>query len=120
MKLLVASVAAILCCLLAVACEAELDPSFNLEVGDCIEDAPVGEHESVKHVSCSAPGALRVLAAFDSSYEFWPGETLIGTEAESGCASSAGYSSSAGYYAPTKESWEQGGDREIVCLGEAQ
>jgi len=115
MKPLAASVAVILCCLLAAACtEAELHPSFDLKVGDCIEEAGLGEHESVKHVSCSAPGALRVVAVFDASYKDWPGQTVIDAEADRRCPSSA-----TSYYRPTKESWQQGDDREIVCLVEA-
>ena len=115
MKLFATSVLAILCCVLAVACEAELDPSFDLEVGDCIEHPEVGEYESVKRVSCSAHGALRVVAIFDSSYENWPGDAVIGAEADRRCPSS-----STGNWLPTKESWEQVGDREIVCAAETQ
>jgi len=114
MKLLAASVVVILFCLLAVACEAKLDPSFDLKMGDCIEETGLGEHYSVKHVSCSAPGALRVVAVFDASYKDWPGQTVIEAEAERRCPWSA-----TSYFVPTKESWEQGGDREIVCLVEA-
>jgi hypothetical protein len=114
MKLLAASVVVILFCLLAVACESKLDPSFDLKVGDCIEPAGLAEQYSVKHVSCSAPGALRVVAVFDASYKDWPGQGVIEAEADRRCPSSA-----ASYFVPTKKSWEQGGDREIVCLVEA-
>ena len=114
MKLLAASVVVILFCLLALACEAKLDPSFDLKVGDCIENQAIGEYESVRHVSCSAPGALRVVAVFDASYKDWPGQAVIEAEAVRRCPSSA-----ASYFVPTKKSWEQGGDREIVCLVEA-
>jgi hypothetical protein len=114
-KPLAASVGIVLCCLVAVACDAKVDPSFDLNVGDCVEDQAFGEHYSVKQVNCSEPGALRVVHVFDVvGYSAWPGDSVMDSEAYLGCPWSA-----TGYYVPTKESWEQAGDRKIVCLAKA-
>lgn len=100
---------------LVIACG--LDSSLtDLEVGDCIKDPNVGfaaeEVFSVDHVDCGEPGALRVTRVFDIiEYDVYPGDAAIDARATSGCPFDATL-----VLFPTRESWNDADDREVVCF----
>jgi hypothetical protein len=99
--------------IVALACEAELDPSLTeLEVGDCVESRETGQIETLKHIDCSEPDALRVTSKFDmSGYSSWPGYPEVDRVAAERCPAST-----MNYLGPTEESWEEVGDREVICF----
>ena len=109
-------IAALAGLVLLVACGG-LDSSLtDLEVGDCIEDPDifVGVEEvgSLDHVDCGEPGALRVTRVFDiTTYDDYPGDAVIDSLASSVCSFD-----SALVLFPTRESWNQAADREVVCF----
>jgi hypothetical protein len=99
---------------LVAGCGAQIDESLtNLEVGDCVLDSAFGEVESVDTVECDADGAIKVIDVFaiEGYTEAYPGDTAIEDAASDGCPSST-----ITYLSPTKDSWEQADDREIVCF----
>ena len=98
---------------------------FSLNVGDCFNGATFGEIEDVEIVKCSEPHNSEVFAKVQVDRSSWPGESYIGNYAEESCVNrfrsyvGKNYYDSIWYVAwlsPTKLSWEEGDDREIVCL----
>ena len=103
--------------------------AFRIRVGDCLAaiafDAPI---ESVDALPCSEPHASEVYGAFNiltPEDAAFPGTASISAQADDGC-----YSRFAGFVGlpyersvyeissitPTKGSWEQIHDREVLCL----
>ena len=100
-----------------VACTGELDPSItDFEVGDCIKDPSIGlareEVESLDRVDCSEPGTLRATQVFQiTRYDDYPGDAVIESLASSRCPLDADL-----LFFPTRESWNDADDREVVCF----
>ena len=103
--------------------------AFRIRVGDCISTSVVaGELESVDAVPCSEPHASEVYDAFNiltPQDAPFPGTESINAQADAGCYSRFAefvgrrYESSIydfGSITPTKDSWEQIHDREVLCL----
>ncbi len=89
----------------------------DLEVGDCIRDAiPMGEVKTVQLVDCSEQHYARVLALFDveevEDSEF-PGLEELNSMAQERCPPET-----TNTMLPTERSWNEAGDREVICLGE--
>jgi hypothetical protein len=103
--------------------------AFRIRVGDCLAAIAFGAPiESVDAVPCSEPhssevyGAFNILTPEDAAF---PGTDSINAQADDGC-----YSRFAGFVGfpyersvydissitPTKDSWEQLHDREVLCL----
>ena len=86
----------------------------DLEVGDCVEERS-GEIETLKHIDCSEPDALRVVAVFDlTDSGGWPGQAAIQVQAYQQC------SWVPWVLGPTKDAWEKADDRRVVCLEEVR
>src|SRR5262245_16433271 len=102
--------------------------AFRIRVGDCFNDVAQGAFESVTAIPCSEPHVYEVYAAFfvngDSDAPY-PGDTTLASDADSGCVDRfegfVGTSFERSIYdgqsiTPTRESWEQLDDREILCV----
>lgn len=103
--------------LLAVACGGggKLDESLTgLEVGDCIDGSGDAEAvETVDTIDCDDPDAVQVVEVFDIAGhgDEYPGQEAIDEAVSEGCPATTVVS-----LYPTKESWEEGDDREVVCF----
>ena len=102
--------------------------AFRIRLGDCIASmAEEGLFESVNAVPCSEPHEAEVYAAFNlaDADAAWPGTAAVDRQADQGCydrfsafvgtsyeRSMYGY----GSMTPTKDSWEQIDDREVLCM----
>lgn len=111
---------------LAVGCTDEVDV-FELEVGDCFDQIEPGDGtvESVTAVDCDQPHDHEVYATYDLDDGDWPGADAVRAEAEEGCRVrfevyvGAPYADSeleAAAFWPTEASWQEHGDREVVCF----
>ena len=98
---------------------------FSLEPGDCFSASPSGELANVEIVGCNEPHTYEVYATFNLSGSVWPGTYTVDSLADDGCFArfksfvGISYENSEWYISslvPTKDSWEQLDDREIVCL----
>lgn len=103
--------------LLPVGCggSGQLDESLTgLEVGDCIDGSGDAEAvETVEAIDCDDPDAVQVIKVFDITGhgDEYPGQEAIDEAVSEGCPATTVVS-----LYPTKESWEQGDDREVVCF----
>ncbi len=99
---------------------------FDLEVGDCLNsDLLAGTVQDVGTIDCAAPHDFEIYHAFDLPDGDFPGDDVIGSEAQTECLGSAftdfvgiEYNASTFYaqpLTPTVDSWAQG-DREILCM----
>ena len=102
------------------------DDVFAIEVGDCLNDATTTGDEvtSVPIVPCDEPHDSEAFASVQMDDGEYPGDTAVSAEADEVCT--AEFESFVGvpyedskyyysYYAPTQGSWENRGDREILC-----
>ena len=115
----------------AEAVDPEVVHSTELNVGDCILDETTGEEiGDVDLVPCDQPHTAEVFAAYDMDPGAYPGEEAVTAAGEEFCANElTGYIGenfesptapdlsdiSIAYMTPTPESWNFGGDREILC-----
>jgi len=93
---------------------------FELKVGDCIEDPNLTEEfteiGTVQRVDCSEPHYGRVLALFDvedSEDSEFPGLDEMNSIANERCPPEA-----SDILVPSERSWNEAGDREIICVGQ--
>ena len=100
---------------LLVACsETTLDESLTtLKIGDCITNPGQGGVESVDVVDCDEPDTLQVVSKFNviGYGDEFPGTGTMRNEALETCPDRT-----ITFLAPDKETWEETGDREIVCF----
>ena len=103
--------------------------AFRIRLGDCLAtlvfDGPI---ESVDAVPCSEPHRAEVYGAFNirtPDDAAFPGEASINTQSDDGCYSRfspfVGFPYERSVYGfasigPSKDSWEQIDDREVLCL----
>ena len=100
--------------------------AFQMRVGDCFDDGSTFNDEevnSVPGVPCGQPHDNEVYAVFDVSASSFPGEKMADMAHES-CVQrfeafvGKDYESSSLDVAtlyPTRESWQQQNDREVIC-----
>lgn len=99
---------------------------FDLAAGTCFDDpGDVGEElTDVPVADCAEPHDNEVYATFVLDGEQFPGDELVAESARSGCLerfeewAGVAYADSrlvAQYFAPTRSSWEEIEDREVVC-----
>ena len=104
--------------LFALAACQEGESVFDLKVGDCVASLGAGaeaeEVERVRTVDCSEPHDGEVVAILDVEGDDFPGEETLFDMGFEGCPSEASTS-----LTPTEDSWNELGDREIVCILEA-
>jgi hypothetical protein len=108
-------VGAVLAALMAAACTGT--SVFDLEVGDCIEDPHATEEfreiGTVQRVDCSEPHYGRVLTLFDVEDSEFPGMDELDSIANERCPSGT-----TDILVPSERSWNEAGDREIICVGQ--
>ena len=111
----------------AVVATEEAADVFSLAVGDCTNDSgeTEGEVTTVEAVPCDGPHDNEAYHAEDLPDGDYPGDDAVFTSADEICLREfepfVGLSyeeSRLAYfpYTPTQDSWEQGGDREVLCL----
>jgi len=99
--------------------------AFGMQVGDCYNDSTLDDDEvdSVPGVPCSDPHDNEVYALFDIIDPSFPGDALADM-AHAGCLErfesfvGKDYESSSldiTTLYPTRESWQEQNDREVVC-----
>ncbi len=98
---------------------------FSIQVGDCLNDASVsGNVSEVPFTPCSEPHDSEAFATFQLSGDSFPGDDSVQQQADQLCYDAFGdftgveWESSIydySYYIPTQDSWEQLGDREVLC-----
>jgi hypothetical protein len=100
--------AVVLAAALLAGCGLLFDDEDDLTTGDCVEELPTFSGESIDVVDCDQ-GTYFVLWNAEASGDEYPGD--IATLEDSCLAASGGTPSS-----PSRESWEEGGDRNVICL----
>ena len=101
--------------------------AFTLQVGDCYDDAVMASEEvsAVPAIPCSEPHDNEVFALFDMEGDVFPGDEAALALADERCleyfAEYVGttYQKSVlaiTHLVPSAGSWDQIGDREIVCV----
>ena len=100
--------------------------AFTMRIGDCFDDQSAFSEEvsDVPGVPCSTAHDNEVYATFDVTLAEWPGEDQLNELANEGClerfeaAIAASYEESVLMFTtlvPSKGSWDQRNDREVVC-----
>lgn len=105
------------------------DDPFSIEVGDCVNEALLSgegeETDSIPVVPCDEPHDSEVYAAVDVDYAEFPGVEQLQQDGQDFCLAEfegfigVPYDESAIYfssYYPTEGSWNELGDREILCI----
>lgn len=96
----------------------------TLELGDCVNEPDGNEFDSVAAVPCDESHDLEIYHTYDLDEGDFPGDEVIGAEAETTCgqefetfAGIAYQDSTLDYYnfQPTSQSWAMG-DREVQCV----
>ena len=102
--------------------------AFSMQVGDCFNDDPnldmTAEVFGVDGIPCNEPHDNEVYAIFNTTLTEFPGDDQIGILAEDECIARFEAFVGRDYMSsqldvlpiyPTRESWEQVNDREIIC-----
>ena len=115
-----------LVCVLALSCGQ--GSAFSLEVGECLDEPRGGEFSDVDKVSCDEPHELEVFALVEypaGNDAPFPGTARIEEVAFALCFASFEDYVDRPYadsvldiltFNPTRDSWDDIDDREIVCL----
>ncbi len=101
--------------------------AFEVRIGDCFDDEAFYSEEisEIPAIPCTEPHDNEVFATFDLPDSEWPGDEEIDVVASQGCydrfavAIGKSYEESVIDYTtmyPSEGSWEQQGDREVVCI----
>ncbi len=101
--------------------------AFAVQVGDCFDDGAFAQSgvSELPGVPCSEPHDNEIYAVFDIEGD-WPGDERIEEIAYEGCydrfaaAIGRSYEDSVIEYTviwPSKGSWKQMNDREVICVG---
>lgn len=101
---------------LAVLAACEGTSVFDLEVGDCLLVPGGGGTEQIQvgrvtTVDCSDPHDGEVIALVDLEGDEFPGDNSIFQLSVDVCPTEASF-----YLYPSEVSWEDKGDREVVCI----
>ena len=101
--------------------------AFAIRVGDCYDDESffADEVSEVSGVPCSEPHDNEVFALFDLPGPEYPGDDVVLDLADAGCLDRFAQYVGATYddsvlmittLVPSRESWSQVDDREVVCV----
>lgn len=99
--------------------------AFAIKVGDCTGPISNGSVDTLSLVPCGEEHAWEAYARTELTGDDYPGSSRVQDMAEKFCFAefqrfvgvSAGTSKyRATFLQPTKQTWEQAGDREVVCL----
>ena len=108
-----------------VVTQAATADAFAIEVGDCTGPISNGSVDTLSLIPCGQEHAWEAYARDELTGDDYPGASLIQDQAEKFCftefrtfvgVSPAKSKFRATFLQPTKQTWEQAGDREIVCL----
>jgi hypothetical protein len=99
--------------------------SFSVRIGDCLDKLPTESTAALALLPCSAPHFWEAFATTTLTASDYPGTTAVRDQAQQACEAS--FATFVGVAAkkskldltmltPTKETWTQAGDREVVCL----
>lgn len=111
----------------AIIAETETLSVFEIRVGDCFDDGAFTGDEvlDIPTVPCTKPHDNEVYAKFAMPGDEWPGDDTVDQVAMAMCydrfraAIGKSYEDSAIDFTtmyPSERSWNQGGDREIICI----
>lgn len=98
---------------------------FQIAVGDCTNDVADGEMSEVPVVPCGEPHDNEIFFAFDMPDGEFPGAEAFSAAAEEQCPAAfesfVGIALADSMYqwwpiTPSEGSWNEGNDREILCL----
>jgi hypothetical protein len=103
---------------------------FALREGDCFDQPASGDISSVQAVPCDEPHENEIFALYDLDGERFPGETEVQQQGTEGCQgtrfeefvglsyqqASSELGLGAGAITPSRESWEEADDREVICI----
>lgn len=99
--------------------------SFSLRVGDCLGKLETGTTDELPLVPCDAEHNWEAFAASELAGDDFPGNSALGEQVDKLCrdafADFIGIKVDKSRYEltslmPTKETWTQADDREVVCL----
>ena len=98
--------------------------AFAVQIGDCFNIPQEELIQSLEAVPCSDPHDAEAYDSFMQVGDEWPGQDAVDETSAWGCYDR--FETFVGmpwdnseldfwYLEPTKESWEQGNDREVIC-----
>lgn len=98
--------------------------AFAVQIGDCFNIPEQELIQSLEAVPCADPHDAEAFDSFNQVGDEWPGEEAVSDASAWGCYDR--FERFVGipwddsvldfwYLEPTKESWEQGNDREVIC-----
>lgn len=102
---------------------------FDIAVGSCASsesfaDSEQGLVEELPLIDCEEPHDLEAIASTEIDGDEYPGEAAVTSQADEFCVAEfedfvgISYEESelvVNYFAPTADTWDQIGDREILC-----
>lgn len=99
--------------------------SFSVRVGDCLDRLPTDAAAELPLLPCDQPHYWEAFATSTLVGDDYPGNAAVRDQADKAC--SAEFADFVGVkvdtskldltmLTPTKETWTQAGDREVVCL----
>ena len=99
--------------------------TFSVRVGDCLDRLPTESTDKLSLLPCDAAHFWEAFASATLTGTDYPGNSAVRDQGKQACATSfqafVGVASKKSKYdlsmlTPTKETWTQAGDREVVCL----
>lgn len=99
--------------------------AFSIKLGDCLNGATTGLIESMEGVPCSTPHDVEAYHVFNMPDGVYPGDAAVSDIAGDACFEAfepfVGHPYETSIYdisslSPSLESWNQLGDREVLCL----
>lgn len=99
--------------------------AFSIKVGDCVGKVDGDSTDKLPLVPCTDKHSWEAFAASDLTGADFPGNAEVKGQAEKACAAAfkafIGIAADDSRYeltflTPTKETWTQAADREVVCL----
>jgi hypothetical protein len=98
--------------------------AFAVQTGDCFNIPEEELIQSLEAVPCSQPHDAEAFDSFKQSGDTWPGQDAVSEASAWGCYER--FETFVGipwdeseldfwYLEPTRESWEEGDDREVIC-----
>ncbi|MGC3992878.1 MAG: septum formation family protein [Propionicimonas sp.] len=99
--------------------------TYSVRVGDCLAKLPTESTDALNLLPCGEAHYWEAFASVTLTGDAYPGDSVVRTEAEKAC--DAAFTGFVGVTAakskldltmltPTKETWTQASDREVVCL----
>ncbi|MCA0295461.1 MAG: septum formation family protein [Actinobacteria bacterium] len=99
--------------------------SYSVRVGDCLDKLPSESADALPLLPCSSPHYWEAFATSTLTASDFPGNPAVKEQAQQAC--DAEFEPFIGLAAkkskldltmltPTRETWTQAGDREVVCL----